>query len=720
MGADITIKQTNKGVTNDLEFNKIKEFPGTVTMHARTIKHYGLLSEKIIGNDENCSHYEGDIDIPDQVQGKDGQIYQVIQLGTPKEPVMQQATKLEMVSIPGTVKSILPFSFAGCIRLVSVALGEGIEVIEEKAFWYCNLLLLYLPDSMKDISRAFVYNPILERVEIGSGMVRMNGAFSLCPEIKTVICKAENPPEIDEDTFDSDVYWKAFLQVPYSALEKYKNHPLWGKFRDISEIPDTIPPEVQEERTFYQTIDGIRYFKNIGYMRAEVVAPADGSRYEQKEVVILDKVDDIFPVTRIADWAFADAATTSIKLPNTIETIGARAFEGTNLTGITLPNSLTKIEDSTFLGCSSLKRIDIPGKVTRIGDDAFEGCTKLESVTLHPGLKEIGACAFTDNFELKEITIPATVSTIGRNAFTGSGLKRVTCEGSTPPANVDSKAFDADTLQNALLRVPASAVSTYKAHGVWGLFSKIEGIGSSGSSSGSSSSGSSSGSSSVSKYAGSTLYSGGQTFMVDGICYEIKNINAKVVHVHKLPDDKKYSGRVVIPSSVNYNGVKYDVKAVNDEAFYWSDVLSVNISGNVEIVGKKAFSDCRKMENLSLHDGLVKIDENAFHNLFELQSLKIPDTVREIGRSAFSQCCLTDNYSDLIIPDSVVSLGMSAFSFYGRYRRVTLSAGVTRLERDLFFNSRMKELVIPASVTSIGHEALVSSKTRWRKSPARP
>ena len=58
--------------------------------------------------------------------------------------------------------------------------------------------------------------------------------------------------------------------------------------------------------------------------------------------------------------------------------IGVTAFDGnTNITSITIPDSVTKIESYAFKGCTNLKSIFIPASVTDIGYQAFEGCTNL-------------------------------------------------------------------------------------------------------------------------------------------------------------------------------------------------------------------------------------------------------------------------------------------------------------------------------------------------------
>ncbi|MFL2480011.1 MAG: leucine-rich repeat domain-containing protein [Verrucomicrobiales bacterium] len=52
-----------------------------------------------------------------------------------------------------------------------------------------------------------------------------------------------------------------------------------------------------------------------------------------------------------------------------------------NLTSITIPDSVTSIGSSAFERCSNLTSITIPDGVTSIGGSAFSECSKLNTVT---------------------------------------------------------------------------------------------------------------------------------------------------------------------------------------------------------------------------------------------------------------------------------------------------------------------------------------------------
>ena len=116
-------------------------------------------------------------------------------------------------------------------------------------------------------------------------------------------------------------------------------------------------------------------------------------------------------VKKIGNHAFHGCTSlASITIPNTITGIGAYAFYGcTSLASITIPDTVTGIGDSTFRGCTSLASITIPDTVTDIGDSTFQGCTSLASIRIPDAVTGIGASAFYGCTDLSTIYIPSNV-----------------------------------------------------------------------------------------------------------------------------------------------------------------------------------------------------------------------------------------------------------------------------------------------------------------------
>ena len=77
---------------------------------------------------------------------------------------------------------------------------------------------------------------------------------------------------------------------------------------------------------------------------------------------------------------------------------------------------------------------------------------------------------------------------------------------------------------------------------------------------------------------------------INGIYY---NLIEKVKQAEVTDGDNKYIGDIVIPESVEYNGVNYAVTEIGDGAFYGCRGLtSVTIPNSVTSIGYVAFADC--------------------------------------------------------------------------------------------------------------------------------
>ena len=124
-------------------------------------------------------------------------------------------------------------------------------------------------------------------------------------------------------------------------------------------------------------------------------------------------------VTNIDDYTFSDCNNlTSVSIGNSVAGIGNYAFAGCrNLTSVTIPNNVTAIGDYAFYKCYGLTSINIGNGVTSIGNDAFWECTSLPTVTIGKSVTSIGELAFYGCSSLKSITIPPSVTHIGNNVF---------------------------------------------------------------------------------------------------------------------------------------------------------------------------------------------------------------------------------------------------------------------------------------------------------------
>lgn len=148
-------------------------------------------------------------------------------------------------------------------------------------------------------------------------------------------------------------------------------------------------------------------------------------------------------ITSIPNYAFIEVHTdsnlTSISIPNSVTSIGDAAFSACrNLTRLNsdtdgvfnIPDLVTIIDDFAFAGCYCLTSITIPDSVTSIGNHTFYECTNLASITIGNSVTTIGGYAFQSCTSLTNITIPNSVTSIRFMAFMDcTGLSEITYNG---------------------------------------------------------------------------------------------------------------------------------------------------------------------------------------------------------------------------------------------------------------------------------------------------
>lgn len=404
-----------------------------------------------------------------------------------------------------------------------------------------------------------------------------------------------------------------------------------------------------------------------------------------------------------------------------VTSIGDDAFEfGSNLTSVTIPDSITYIGAGAFYHCSILNSVTIPDSVTSIGAGAFSMCDNLDSVYISDlaaylnidfGGSTSNPMYYADKLYINNqlatnIEIPYGVTQIPVYAFDGCDtLKSITIPESV--AVIDSSAFgDCSSLIN--INIPESVT-----------------------------------------YIGSSAFFG---------CDSLTNINIPE-SVNSISSSTFFGcdslTNITIPESVTYIG---------DGAFQGCiGLTNITIPDNVTSIGESAFESCDNLINVSLGNGISNISENMFYNCKNLMSITIPDSVTSIGKDAFWGCDSLDRvyisdlasylnidfYGDTSTPmyyanklyinnqratkieipygvtkipsyaffgcdsltsvtvsGSVISIDAHAFDNCKGLTSVVLESGITTINNSAFYScSNLKNITIPDSVTSISSSA---------------
>ena len=227
---------------------------------------------------------------------------------------------------------------------------------------------------------------------------------------------------------------------------------------------------------------------------------------------------------------------------------------------------------------------------------------------------------------------------------------------------------------------------------------------------------------------------------IDGIYYNL-NSEGKTAEVTVNWNDR-YSGEVVIPSSITVEGKEYTVKSIGNEAFYkcsgltsvdipnsvtsigdyafggYTGLTSINIPNSVTSIGDCALFGCSGLKdviivnNMFVHlpetySGHYSIPENisqiiggAFYNCKGLTSVTIPNSVTSIGDYTFYNC---SGLTSVTIPNSVKSIEYGAFKSCSNLENVYCYAEkFSSIDNDIFSDSYIESatLHVPSSALS--------------------
>ncbi len=175
---------------------------------------------------------------------------------------------------------------------------------------------------------------------------------------------------------------------------------------------------------------------------------------------------------------------------------------------------------------------------------------------------------------------------------------------------------------------------------------------------------------------------------------------------------EKYSGDIVIPSSVTYDGTTYSVTEMENRIFVdCTGLTTVQIPGSIEIIAESAFKNCTNLISVTIGDGVKTIAggwESKYNQIYyygafmgctKLQSLNIPNSVTEIGAYAFEDCI---GLTSVTIPNSVTTLGICAFRRCSGITALHIGNGITTIESGTFCGcTGLTSLNIPNCVMEI-------------------
>ena len=203
-------------------------------------------------------------------------------------------------------------------------------------------------------------------------------------------------------------------------------------------------------------------------------------------------------------------------------------------------------------------------------------------------------------------------------------------------------------------------------------------------------------------------------FTVDGIRYYYTNEDDDEVSV-TYSSSGKYSGNIVIPSTVTYNGKQYTVTKIGTGAFRdCTGLTAVTLPNAMTSIGRNAFRDCTGLTTVTISNSVTSIGSYAFYGCTGLTEVTIPNAMTDIGGWAFTYCTglqtvIWNAHNVQDIPLNKSGTPMPPFLYCKNLTDFVFGDEVEHIPAYLCYNlTSLKNLVIGNSVTTIGSYAFSS------------
>lgn len=407
-------------------------------------------------------------------------------------------------------------------------------------------------------------------------------------------------------------------------------------------------------------------------------------------------------VKTIGAMAFNYVSNAALNIPASIEFIGDSAFSGSGVVGGDFPEGLTYIGEKAFLNCKGLTAITLPSTVETYGANIFYGCSNVTYVELPQNMEKIPNGLLWSCTGLKRIYIPSSVREIGNAAFYSSGLEKLNLPDGLQ--KIDQWAFCSTKLKEIIIPDSVQTVE-YRA------FIYCEGV--------------------ENCVVGSGVKEIGQdAFYFWNNKYEDQTgvMHAKTTEQAKLLRYSGYGHEILINGApyTSYFGGQF---AVDGISYMPTSDTTVRVT---------AISDDAKTETFAIPatvtnegDGRTyAVTELADRLLFQNQSvltmLDLPDTIEKTGDRTFDQMFNVRTFGKL--PANLKSVGYQSFGYLGWERQLELNGQIPAWQTDVldipgsiefmdqcaFAGNRYKTINVGEGITYLSYYALSGNKEATR------
>ena len=656
-------------------------------------------------------------------------------------------------AVPDTVTTIADYAFDNSPNITKVIIGANVKTIDASAFRNCKSLeTVIFKDSdtiKKTIGDYAFYNcPALSKVDFGNA-VKSIGSYSFA--VNKLIESIEFPDSLESIGFGAfttytDGYRGSYVENKLKSVKFGKGLKTIGDNafycnRKLTNIVFTGENLTSIGSYAFEDCDSLTELNLKGNGETVIDSCAFCGNDALKKISLAG-------IKTIDNNAFKNCGDlNSVNFGEGLLSIGSYAFYNCpNIETVSLPESLTTINSGAFKECSKLTSIDIPNKVTKLNDNTFANCTSLKNVSIGSGCTSISSTAFLDSNAIEKIivagdnanyssvdgallnkektsiilypksksgefVIPDTVTSISDHAFDNiPNLTKVTIGANVK--TIGASAFqNCNSLETVIFK---DSDTTKKTIGEYAFYncpalSKVD-------------------------FGNAVKTIGNHSFAVN-----------KSIESIEFPDSLESIGDNAFTTYTDdyssyvenkLKSVKFGkgLKTIGDNAFYCNRKLTniVFTGENLTSIGSYAFEDCDSLTELNLkgngetvidscafcgNDALKKIslagiktiDNNAFKNCGDLNSVNFGEGLLSIGSYAFYNC---PNIETVSLPESLTTINSGAFKECSKLTSIDIPNKVTKLNDNTFANcTSLKNVSIGSGCTSISTKAFLGTSS---------
>lgn len=441
--------------------------------------------------------------------------------------------------------------------------------------------------------------------------------------------------------------------IPKSNTETLMEQKVITEINDEEELPD------DEEAALANATAEKDYTEEVGAEAMQSLSQADETDISSTQETVVEASEEADGRGLIV----YDDGETKV-LDADCKEIKKEPFSLHDIVKIILPSGIKRIGKDAFNCREELKAVDFSGCVELkvIDDYAFNGCANLESLIISQckKLERIGSHAFCDNKLLRKVIFPASIKSIDDFAFEGCGLEEIDFSQCLQLESIGSYAFSGSQLRQVVF--PASLK---KISDAFVGCEKLEILDFS--------------SCTQLEYVHSQLFRGLNNIKVLDFS-NCEKLNLSPLAIHKdfekiiLPPGQTSFNAMCIWDQLGYNIDKSlcHFQHIKKEAFSeMEEIKEMEIPDSIEEIGKDAFKNCSQLKTLIMPASLKKMESlgSGLERLKKLDFSKVTQ-LKNIPENVISYDC--PKLRELTIPNGVVEIEDDAFSNASNLRTLFL------------------------------------------------